>query len=49
MITEKERIELDMIFNSIRTSKKNMIKKYFKNFYKKFFFTRKKQYNHQYS
>ncbi|MBT0881113.1 MULTISPECIES: hypothetical protein [unclassified Campylobacter] len=49
MITEKERIELDMIFNSIRTSKKNIIKRYLKNICKKLLYPRKKQYNHQFN
>lgn len=42
MITEKERIELDMIFKSIQTSRKNIIKRYLKNIYKKLSFSRKK-------
>lgn len=35
MITEKERIELDLIFSHIRTSKKDMIRKYLKNTFRK--------------
>lgn len=47
MISEKERVELDMIFASIRTSRKNMIKKYLKNVYKKIISVRKKDFAHQ--
>ena len=47
MITEKERLELDMIFSNIQTSRKNIIKKYLKNIYKKLTSSRKRHYNHQ--